>query len=200
MNTLFEGLLTGWAIAIPLGAVGTVLVLHSARSGLVPATSAASGVATVDGGYALIAALGSTTFRDRLETLKPVLSPLAAALLLSIALTILVRSVRSADESSLHKRVLTGRQSYVAFVAMTAVNPLTLAYFASIVTGMDGMGTVRQVAPFSAGALVGSFTGHLIWVSCGLVLRPVVVSRRGRVTASAAGAAMVAMMAMRMLR
>ena len=52
---VLAGLVTGWAIAIPIGAVGALLVALTARTSVRTGSAAAMGVATVDGGYAALA-------------------------------------------------------------------------------------------------------------------------------------------------
>src|SRR6478609_12051781 len=57
-SALVAGLLAGWGIAIPVGAVAAYLVGLTARSGPRVGAAAALGVASADGVYALIAVLG----------------------------------------------------------------------------------------------------------------------------------------------
>jgi threonine/homoserine/homoserine lactone efflux protein len=200
VSAVVEGLVTGWAIAVPLGAVGTILVLHSARAGTASAVAAATGIATVDGGYALAAAVGSVAVGRWVEAFSPVLTPLAAGALLWIAITIVMRSFRTAPVDADGYRGFTVQQSYWSFLGITSINPLTLAYFAAVVTGgLHVVGSLSRVTLFALGAFAGSFTGHLIWVACGLALKPAVITRRGRIVTSSLGAAVVAAMALRML-
>ncbi|MFE4795305.1 hypothetical protein ACFRFL_09395, partial [Streptomyces sp. NPDC056708] len=55
---LVAGLLAGYGIAIPVGAVGTYLVGLTARTSLRTGACAALGVATADGLYAVVAVGG----------------------------------------------------------------------------------------------------------------------------------------------
>ena len=70
---LVAGLLAGYGIAVPVGAVGTYLVSLTARTTLRTGVCAALGVATADGLYALAATLGGTALAS---ALRPVLGPL----------------------------------------------------------------------------------------------------------------------------
>src|SRR5215213_1995184 len=56
LEPLAAGLLAGWGVAIPLGAIGVMVVDLGMRSGLRPAAAAAAGVATADFLYAALAA------------------------------------------------------------------------------------------------------------------------------------------------
>ena len=55
-DPLIAGLLAGWGVAIPLGAIGVMVVDLGMRGGLRPAAAAAAGVATADFLYAVLAA------------------------------------------------------------------------------------------------------------------------------------------------
>lgn len=68
-----SGLVTGWAIAIPIGAVGPFLVALTARTSLRIGAAAGLGVATVDGGYACAAVVGG-------GALAALLTPVAGTL------------------------------------------------------------------------------------------------------------------------
>ena len=59
------GLVTGWAIAIPIGAVGALLVALTAARRAGSASAAALGIATVDGVYAAVAVVGRCGDRRR---------------------------------------------------------------------------------------------------------------------------------------
>lgn len=200
MRTMVQGIVTGLAIAVPLGAVGTILILHSARAGAASALAAATGIATVDGGYAFAAAVGSAALSQWVKALSPVLTPLAAIVLLCIAATMVLRSLRPASMATAVSVDRSAWQSYWSFLGITSINPLTLAYFAAVVTGgLQIVGDATRVAVFALGAFAGSFTGHLVWVACGLALKPVVITRRGRIVTSVIAAFVVAVMALRMI-
>ncbi|MGW4105823.1 lysine transporter LysE, partial [Streptomyces sp. NPDC004976] len=70
---LLAGVLAGYGIAVPVGAVGTYLVSLTARTSLRTGICAALGVATADGLYALTAALGGSALA---AALRPALGPL----------------------------------------------------------------------------------------------------------------------------
>lgn len=72
-GALLAGLAAGYGIAIPVGAVGAYLVTLAAHSRRRVAVAAALGVATADGGYALLAVVGGRAVADVLE---PVATPL----------------------------------------------------------------------------------------------------------------------------
>src|SRR4051794_41041804 len=84
---LVAGLLAGYGIAMPVGAVGTYLVALTARTSLRIGICAALGVATADGLYALIAVLGGSA-------LTPVLQPIMLPMRCASALVLIALAVR----------------------------------------------------------------------------------------------------------
>ena len=70
LDVLISGLVTGYAIAVPVGAVAALIVALSARDGWRVGAAAGLGVATVDGVYALVAVLaGKAVAESRSEML-----------------------------------------------------------------------------------------------------------------------------------
>lgn len=91
---LVAGLVAGYGIAVPVGAVATYLVSLTARTSLRTGTGAALGVATADGLYALLATLGGSALA---AALRPVLGPLrwaSAVVLAALAVRGAVAALR----------------------------------------------------------------------------------------------------------
>ena len=65
LEVVVSGLVTGLAIAVPIGAVGAFLVTLTARTSWRVGSAAALGVATVDGVYAAVKLLAQTLERER---------------------------------------------------------------------------------------------------------------------------------------
>ena len=59
-EVVVSGLLTGWAIAVPVGAVAALIVTLTARTSWRVGAGAALGVASVDAGYAVVAVVAET--------------------------------------------------------------------------------------------------------------------------------------------
>jgi threonine/homoserine/homoserine lactone efflux protein len=161
LEVLLSGLVTGWAIAIPIGAVGALLVALTARTSIRTGSAAAMGVATVDGGYAAVAVVGGAAIADRLEPYDGWLRVLSAVVLLGIAaLTIWLgrRSTGRSAAAPASSRDLLPWQAFAAFLALTAVNPTTVVYFVAVIVGnphlADGWaeGVVFVLAAFVASA------------------------------------------------
>lgn len=67
-GALVAGLLAGYGIAVPVGAVATYLVALTARTSLVTGVCAGLGVAAADGMYALVAEIGGAALLGRALT------------------------------------------------------------------------------------------------------------------------------------
>jgi hypothetical protein len=57
---VISGLLAGYGVAVPVGAIGVLIIGLSARGSLLIGAGAGLGTATADGLYALIAVAGGT--------------------------------------------------------------------------------------------------------------------------------------------
>ncbi|HEU5268787.1 MAG TPA: LysE family transporter [Jatrophihabitans sp.] len=160
---LVAGLLAGYAVALPLGAIGSYLITLTARSSLRVGTAAALGVAVTDGLYALLAVLGGTAAAAALAPLAGPLRWTAAAVLLVLA----GRALRTArtDAGSLHP-VPQRRPIAVfgQFVALTAINPGTLISFTALVIGAR----LGSTLPPSGRTLfvLGTFVASASWQLC----------------------------------
>ena len=101
---LVAGLLAGYGIAMPVGAVAAYLVALTAQTSLRTGAFAALGVATADGVYALIAVCGGAALA---AVLRPVTLPLrrgSAVVLIALAVHGTVAAVRRHRE----RRDVTG--------------------------------------------------------------------------------------------
>ncbi len=99
---LVAGLLAGYGIAMPVGAVAAYLVSLTARTSLKTGACAALGVATADGLYALIAAVGGSALSP---VIQPIVLPLRwVSACVLIGLAVRGGSRRSASTASTARR------------------------------------------------------------------------------------------------
>lgn len=201
LEVVVSGLVTGLAIAVPIGAVGAFLVTLTARTSWRVGSAAALGVATVDGVYAAVAVVGGAALAG---LVGPVADPLRVAsglVLLGIAALTALHALRgwsrrAAPERS--GRVVGPRAAYLLFVGIIAVNPTTVVYFAAVVLGnrdlVDGPveGLVFVTAAFTASAL-----WQLGLALAGAGLGRTVTGARGRLVTGLVSAVVVAGLAVR---
>ncbi len=97
---LRAGILAGYAIAMPVGAVATYLIALSARVRPLVAVAAAMGVATTDGLYALVATVGGVALAGLIAPVAGGLRVAAAVVLVGLAGKLVFDAVRTYRHSS----------------------------------------------------------------------------------------------------
>jgi arginine exporter protein ArgO len=202
---LVAGLLAGYGIAVPVGAVSTYLVSLTARTSLRTGACAALGIATADGLYALVAALGGTALA---AALHPVLGPLrwvSALVLLALAVRGGVGALRQYRSPGTSAGVPAAPPSparaYLGLLGITLLNPTTVIYFAALVLGSGAADAVRPLEQglFVLAAFVASASWQLVLAGGGALLGRALTGRRGRLVTGLASSAVIAALAVRML-
>jgi arginine exporter protein ArgO len=194
ISDFIAGSVAGLAVAMPIGAVGSYLVGLGARERISVAAAAALGVASVDGGYAVIAVLGGAGLQLVLSEVSGWLEWIAASVLVVVSIrTVLVavRRYRSNREALGRQRDLTPARAYLSLVALTAVNPATLMTFAAVAVSRsagEGGSTLPVVVVFAIGAFAASAIWQLLLTGGGNLLSRLFTGRRGQLGVSACSA------------
>ncbi len=154
------GVLAGYAIAIPVGAIAVLIIEQGLRRGFRAGFAAGAGAATADGMYSGLAMIAGATLAIVLEPLTGPFRLLAGVVLLAIAgrgLIMLLRD-RSSPATTLGPPVRL-RVTYLQFVGLTLLNPQTVVYFAALILGLPHVlgGATDRVA-FVAGAFIASLS------------------------------------------
>jgi arginine exporter protein ArgO len=195
LEVVLSGLVTGWAIAIPIGAVGAFLVTLTARSGLRVGAAAALGIASVDGVYAAAAVVGGSALAGLLEPVADPLRIASGVVLLVIGVLTAVHAVASNGTVRETPPMRPGA-AFALFFAITAVNPTTVVYFAAIVLGNQQLvSDAVEGAVFVAAAFVASASWQLALAGGGAVLGRFVTGHRGRLVTGLVSAAVIAVLA-----
>lgn len=152
--SLLTGIIAGLAIAMPPGAVTGLIVRTGLQRGLRTALAAGWGAATVDFVYCSIAVLAGAAIVQLLGSVEGPLRALTGAVLIGLGLYGIVRSRDDAPaDRPVGRRDLAA--TYARFIAITMVNPATLAYFAAIAFGLSGS-IVTDAGAFIAGVFLAS--------------------------------------------
>ena len=85
VDALGAGALAGLGVALPLGAVGVLIVQEGISGGWRPASAAATGVALVDGAYAVVAVAAGAAVTTALTGVERTVQLVGAAVLLAVA-------------------------------------------------------------------------------------------------------------------
>jgi arginine exporter protein ArgO len=181
-----SGAVAGLAVAMPIGAVGTYLIGLAARERTLTAAAAALGIASVDGVYAIVAALGGTGLQALLREVSRWLVWIAAITLVIVATYTLLMAVnryRGHIGTLAQPGRLTPARAYLNLFALTAINPATLVTFAAVVIGRsasEGGSSWLAVALFAVGAFLASAVWQLLLAGGGSLLGRLLHGRRGQ--------------------
>ena len=176
MTSFITGLVAGFAIAMPPGAVTGLIIRTGLHRGLRAALAAAWGCATVDFVYCSVAVLAGAALVPLLGAVEGPLRAVTGVVLIGLGVLGIARSANDLpNDAPVGKRDLLA--TYVRFIGITMVNPATLAYFAAIAFGFSG-----SVLSDSTGFIAGVFVASLAWQSLLAVMSG---SLHGRLSARA---------------
>jgi arginine exporter protein ArgO len=205
MSAVLAGLVAGYGIAMPVGAVGALLVALTARTTWRVGAGAALGVATADGVYASVAMIGGAA-------LAPVIRPAAGVLRWGAVVVLLVLAVQGARSAIRRhrERDLAQRdaetptspvRAYLGFLGITLLNPMTVVYFAALVLAGEG-GAVSDrgaKALFVLAAFAASASWQLFLAGGGALLGRMLTGPQGRLGTSLVSSAVIIGLAVKLL-
>jgi len=203
-GALAAGMLAGYGVAVPVGAIAPLLISLTARTSLRVGAAAALGVATADGVYALVAVAGGTAAA---EAVTPVATPLrwvAAAVLVALAVrtaAAALRRHRAGPAGPDTGALTTPPRAYLGLLGLTLLNPGTIVYFAALVLGRQaaGDGGALTGAAFVTGTFAASASWQLLLAGGGSVLGRLLTGPRGRLATALAGSAVILLLAATLL-
>ncbi|TVT59370.1 hypothetical protein FNH05_05415 [Amycolatopsis rhizosphaerae] len=203
---VIAGLLAGYGIAIPVGAIGAYLVGLTARTSLRVGAAAALGIATVDGVYALVAMFGGGPLAEVIAPVAGVLRWIAAGVLIAVAVRVLHSGLRRYRASAAQappgqEDAPSPARAYAAFLAMTLLNPTTIIYFVAVVLGGQARvaDTWTERSAFVTAAFVASASWQLLLAGGGSLLGRVLTGRRGQLGTALLSGAVIAVLAVHTL-
>ncbi|MFB6890288.1 LysE family transporter [Kitasatospora sp. NPDC056327] len=204
-DALLSGLLAGFGIAVPVGAISVLVVTIASRVSLGRGMAAALGVATADGLYALAAVLGGAALAPAIAPAADALELLAAGVLVLLAAHGLRGALRTHRRETLAAAgPLTTTaddpspvppspwRTYAGLLGLTLLNPLTVVYFTALVLGgRTGPGPLGPGLLFALAAFAASAGWQALLATGGALLRRVLTGPRGRLLTGLAGNAVV---------
>lgn len=163
VSSLLAGVLAGYGIAIPVGAIAVLIIEVALRRALAAGLAAGAGAAMADGLYALVAALAGTVVAGLIAPLAVEVRVVSALVLVAIAgrgLVLVGRTYRG--ERSLRELPPSPRRTFLTILGLTIVNPMTVVYFRALILGLPAIGS----GPAEKLAFVtGAFLASLSWQS-----------------------------------
>jgi threonine/homoserine/homoserine lactone efflux protein len=177
LASMATGVVAGLGVALPLGPVGVLLLQEGITSGRRAGLAAATGVAAVDGVYAVLASVFGGALAGQLTGHEHTVRLVAAVVLGAVAVHglagVVAKSRRAArgewgaegtaaDGTPLTVRGRRPGSSFVRFAALTAVNPLTVVYFVTVTTALGAAAGAAGIAVFALGVLVASWSWQAV--------------------------------------
>ncbi|MCG2800123.1 MAG: LysE family transporter [Cellulomonas sp.] len=182
VSALLAGLAAGLAVAVPVGAIGALLVTLGARDGWHSAAAGGLGAATVDGVYAVAAVLAGAVLAPALADWREPLRWGSALVLALVGVWLMRPAWTPPPPPGAAPARWSPARAYVTVLGLTAVNPATLVYFAALIAGrpfgaLDATGA--RVA-FVLGVVVASAAWQLTLATAGATAGRWLVGPRGR--------------------
>ena len=202
MKPFVEGLFAGYGISIPVGGISLLILDTGLRFGFQRGFFAAAGAATADFLGALAVAVAGGLIADLLAPISGVLRVASGLGLVAMGLWGFLRSRRAARPAPAVEMSRDGGdlRTYVQFIGLTIINPLTVAYFAAFVLGRgaDELSQWDARAAFVAGFALASLSWQTLLAAFGAATHRFLPARI-QTLVSAAGNLLVVGLGFRML-
>lgn len=208
-GAFLAGLVAGYGVAIPVGAIAILILGLSARTSFRVGATAALGVATADGLYAAVAALGGAAVASGLAPFAGPLRLVAAGVLLALACLTAWRALRppatthpSSPQATTHPPspsatthppgttqepgarggLDTPVRAFGAVLALTLLNPATVVYFVALVLGRGDVldSGPPAAAAFTLGVFLASASWQVLIAGGGSLIGRALTGARGR--------------------
>lgn len=173
-SALTLGAVVGLGIAIPLGAIGVLLLQTGMTHGWRPAAAGGLGAALVDLTYAAAAVVAGSTVSGLVAGHERAVGIVGAVVLSAVAVTGVRGAIR--DRALERGTLTTGAGTtparvWLRFVGLTAVNPLTVVYFTAVAVGFaDQMAGAPTKVAFVLGIGAASAAWQLALAGAGSLL------------------------------
>jgi threonine/homoserine/homoserine lactone efflux protein len=139
----WEGMVAGYGIAIPVGAIAILIIEAGLRRGFHAGFAAGAGAAAADFLYAGLAAAAGTTLAAALAPLAPWLRLASALVLFALGSRGLWRIPCAAQSQEAQPTIDRSHwRTFGQFLGLTLLNPLTVAYFGALILGMDSKAAI----------------------------------------------------------
>ena len=165
MSPFLQGLIAGYGIAVPVGAIAILIVELGLRRGFWAGFAAGAGAATADFIYASLAALAGQALAEALAPYAGTLKLASALVLVGLGGWGLWRGLRAARPAGQSRPAADAKPlwaTYARFVGLTLLNPLTVAYFTALILGRGA-----EIARWGGRAafVLGAALASLSWQS-----------------------------------
>jgi threonine/homoserine/homoserine lactone efflux protein len=186
------GTAAGLAVAMPMGAIGLLLLQEGTLVGVRRAWPAAAGVATADLAYCAVVLVFGSVIAPALRVLAPWPALTSGIVLVALGGRGLQRAWRGPDRGAARAVSTAGPgRRYLGYLGLTVINPATATSFLAVIAAVEpGRSGVGGSVAFALGVTLASLAWQSLLVAAGGVMH-----RRGnaavRTVTVAAGNAMI---------
>jgi arginine exporter protein ArgO len=195
---LVAGVVAGYGVAVPVGAIAALLISLTARTSLKVGVAAALGVASADATFATIAVIGGAALAGVIAPITTPLHWVAAVVLLGMAVRTAVTAWRHHREGATPKPVgglSTPGRAYLGLLALTLLNPTTIVYFGALVLGRPAFAGPADASLFVVGVMAASASWQLLLAGGGSLVGRALTGPRGRLATALVSSAVIAALA-----
>lgn len=190
LTATLAGLAAGLGVAMPLGAIGVLILRESMLNGLRSGAAAAAGVAFVDLVYCALAVSAGALLAPLISAAGVVAGVVSGLVVIGLG----VHQLLTAPAPTNAALDVPRRAVFARFVGLTAINPLTLLYFLALAGGLTATGGGAMVAPaFVIAAGVASLAWQLGLAAVGKVLGATIPERVTRLLGLVASGLIIAL-------
>ncbi|MCO6503336.1 MAG: LysE family transporter, partial [Acidimicrobiales bacterium] len=136
MRPFLSGIVAGYGVAVPVGAIGILIIETGLRNGLRKGLAAGAGAATADLIYAVVAVIGGAGAAAAIGDIGPGFRYVGGVVLVVMALLGIRRAISQDGVVEVAAAERGAGRTYAAFLGLTLVNPMTVLYFAAVVMGL----------------------------------------------------------------
>ncbi len=168
-SSFFEGMIAGYGIAIPVGAVAILIVNTALARGFAAGFLAGAGAATADLAYAALAAFAGMALPTALAPLSTPMRLIGGAALVIIGVWGLRKNADEPQVRDAPPDAQRPLRTYLSFIGITLLNPLTIVYFTAFILGRGNPngGTLLAGTAFVFGAGLASLSWQTVLAALG---------------------------------
>lgn len=165
LTVALAGVLAGLGVAMPVGAIGVLILRESMLNGWRHGAAAAAGVATIDLLYCTLAVSVGAALAPVIRSWGAVPTVICGLALIGLGVRQLQQVRRNATSEPVE---VPSHAVYLRFVGLTAINPATLLYFLAL-AGVVTAAATSWLAPtvFVLGAGGASLAWQLVLAAVG---------------------------------
>lgn len=183
LAALGSGLLAGFGIAAPLGAIAVLLIGEGVNRGFRAGSPGALAVGLVDTLYCAAAVSIGAVAAPVIAGWGRVPGIIGGLALIVLAVIGIVRARPDPTAGDAPRPAGSGWQRFVLFLGLTAINPATVIYFAALTAGLAPLlQSALTAGTFVAGVGLASLSWQLGLVAAGGLLRGRTTPRARRLT------------------